>query len=266
MDFGYTVQNFFTNKDFLDGDKIVGKIFHPMQIIFSAIIFGAIIFFAILLKKKYDESKYKKILTVIWICMVVFEILIVAWETFSAKEIAFDVKGGLSLYPCSIILYALPFAIWGKGNVRNAACGYTCTLGMMGALINSFYPANVLSSYSVLSFAGLHTVFYHAALLFCALTMLLTGYHSYGMAKKWYQLFIPCIPSLIISIPANIVNYTCEADYMWFRWETSYLPQIFGNTPKPIITVILYLLYIFVPTLFYLPMFIKHKRKEKEQA
>ena len=268
MDFLYTLQNFFTHKDFLDGEKLVGKMFTPVHFIVAAIVLFAVIALSILLKKKYDEKRYKKILTVIWICMVVFEIVKILWETFTGKQVSFEIKGNIPLYPCSIIMYALPFAIWGKGIVKNAACGYVCTLGLLGATINFFYPATILYNYSAISFAGFHTLFYHGAMLFCAITMLLTGYHSYAGAKKWYDLIVPSIPSLIVSIPANIINYTIDADYMWFRGTSLFLPAIFGDTPKPIVTIIIYVLYIVVPALFYLPMFIKNNinKKEKEQA
>ena len=34
-------------------------------------------------------------------------------------------------------------------------------------LYNFFYPANVLSNYSCLSFAGAHTMLFHGTMMFC---------------------------------------------------------------------------------------------------
>ena len=39
------------------------------------------------------------------------------------------------------------------------------------------------------------------------------------------------------------------------------LPAIFGGVSDPVTTVIIYLLYIFVPAMFYLPGFIAQRRK-----
>ena len=239
MDLGYTLQNFFTHKDYLDKDRLVGTMFETGHFIGAIIFLALVIGCIILVTKKCNEKQYKTILTVIWGCLVCFEFFKIMWETFSGKTVSFELGGNMPLYPCSIIMYALPFAIWGKKYVKMAACGYICTLGLLGATVNFFYPATVLPNYSILSFAGFHTMLYHGAMLFCALTMLTKGYHSYKEAKKWYELLIPSIPSLIVSIPANIINYSLEVDYMWFRGTSFFLPAIFGYNYKSTPTIML---------------------------
>lgn len=255
----YVLKNFFTHKDFLDRDMLIGTMFTPLQFVMSAIVLGLVIFFAILIKKKYSEKAFKRVLTIIWACLVAFEVIKITWETFSGREVRFEVFGDLPLYPCSIIMYALPFAIWGNEIMKKCACGYVCTLGLLGAMVNFFYPVTVLPNYSAISFAGFHTMLYHGAMLFCALAMIITGYHSYK-CEKWYELIFPSVASLIVSIPAVIIDYALEVDYMWFRGTSFFLPAIFGDTPKAVVTIIIYILYIVVPALFYLPSFIKNKK------
>ena len=164
----------------------------------------------------------------------------------------------------------MPFAIWGKGKVQFAACGYICTLGLLGACVNFFYPMTVLYRYSVISFSAMHSMIYHAVMLFTCLLMLISGYHRYTNVKGIVYLFLPCVPTLILSIPANIVNYTYSADYMFFRGTSAFLPAIFGEMEKIWITIIIYALYIIVPACFYLPSLLSQKIKrgniEKENA
>ena len=121
----------------------------------------------------------------------------------------------------------------------------------------------VLFRYSIISFSAMHSMMYHAVMLFTCLTMLLSGYHRYTNVKSLLDLFLPCIPTLIMSIPANIVNYTLNTDYMFFRGTTAFLPAIFGETKTIVITLIIYALYIIVPACFYLPSFISQKLKGK---
>jgi chromate transport protein ChrA len=128
--------------------------------------------------------------------------------------------------------------------------------------VNFFYPATILPNYSVISFAGFHTMFYHSTMLFIALTVILKGYNRYK-AEKWIDLLYPSVVSLVFSVPVVIIDYVLKADYMWFRWDSTFLPPIFGNTPKPVVTVIIYALYIIVPALFYLPSFIKNQISKK---
>lgn len=97
-------------------------------------------------------------------------------------------------------------------------------------------------------------------MLFTCLTMLLSKYHSYTRVNSAIDLFLPCVPTLILSIPANIVNL--NTDYMFFRGTTAFLPAIFGGLDTVLITLILYVLYITVPACFYLPSFISKKVKQ----
>ena len=105
----------------------------------------------------------------------------------------------------------------------------------------------------------------HSVMLFTAMVMLLSGYHRYTRVTEVWQLFIPCIPSLILSIPANIVNYTFNADYMFFRGTSAFLPAIFGDMKKIWVTIIIYALYIIVPACFYLPSFIAQMKLRKQE-
>lgn len=260
-DFHYLIENFFTNKDFLvPADQIPGTLFTPLHFLFAGVLLCIIVCSAVYVSRR--KQLIRPVFTVLLITLVVFEAIIVAWESLSGAVVGLDLQNSLSLYPCSIFMYTMPFAIWGKGTAKRIACGSICTLGLLGASVNFFYPAIQLSSYSCISFPGIHTFFYHGTMLFTCLVMLMSNYHRYTGVQHWWELFYPCIPSLIVSIPANIINYSpIDADYMFFRGHFPLLAAIFGDTPEIVITLVLYGLYIFVPTLFYLPSYIHGKRK-----
>ena len=261
------VRNFFTHKDFLPGaDKLPGTLFTPLHFA-VALLFIALAAIACAVCKKLDESKLKKVFAVLWAFLVLFEITKIVWESVSGKVVAVELGGILPLYPCSIFMYAMPFAIWGKGVARKAACGYVCTLGLLGGLINFVYPANVLSNYSCISFAGFHTLTYHSAMVFCAITMLLSGYHSYTDAKKFEDLLVPAIPCLIMSVPANLVNFSpINSDYMFFRLRSFFFAPIGAALPDILCVLIVYCLYFLIHALPYIPFYIKNKRKMKSEV
>ena len=256
----YVLKNFFTHKDFLDREMLIGTLFTPMHFVVAAIWLGLVIVLAVQLSKKGSDTTVKRTFTILWAILVVWEITKILWETYSGPIVSFEIYGMLPLYPCSIIMYALPFAIWGNEIMKKCAYGYICTLGLLGATINFFYPATILPNYSIISFAGFHTMFYHGTMLFIALVVILKKYNTYK-AEKWLDLLYPSVASLIVSIPAVIIDYALEVDYMWFRGTSMFLPAIFGNMPKIFVTLIIYALYIIVPALFYLPSFIKKSRK-----
>ncbi len=267
--FGYLIENFFTHKDKLaPASELPGTMFTPLHFTVAGVLLALVILCAVLIHKK--DKLIKPTFIVIWATVTVLEVVKIVWESTTGNAVRLEVTGILPLYPCSIYMYAMPFAIWGKGRVKQAACGYVCTLGLLGALVNFFYPMTVLFRYSIISFSAMHSMIYHAIMLFTCLTMLLSGYHRYTRVTGVWEPFLPCIPSLILSIPANIVNYTCQADYMFFRGTSAFLPAIFGGTPTVCITLIIYALYILVPACFYLPSLIvqkvrqaKHRSKEK---
>ena len=261
---GELLQNFFTHKDFLPGaDKLPGTLFTPLHFA-AALLFVTLVFIACAACKRAEEQKLKWIFTVLWAVLVISEIAKIAWESLCGNVVSVELGGILPLYPCSIFMYAMPFAIWGKGIVRKAACGYVCTLGLLGGVINFVYPANVLSNYSCLSFAGCHTLVYHSTMVFCAITMLLSGYHTYKDVRRLKELLIPAIPCLIVSIPANIVNFSpINADYMFFKLQSFFFAPIGAALPKPLCALIVYLLYLLIHALPYIPFYVKNNKKVK---
>ncbi len=253
--------NFFTHKDFLPAaDHIPGTLFTPLHFVFSAICIALVAICCLIVSKK-KESTIRRVFTVIWILTAILEITKIVWETYSGKTINFEWGGILPLYPCSIFMYAMPFAVWGHGYVRQAACGYVCSLGLLGGAINFVYPANILGNYSCLSFAGFHTFFYHGAIVFCAITMLLSRYHSYTVPKRWWGLLLPSAPFLIVSLMANLVNFSpVDSDYMFFKLESFIFAPIGAATPDGVAVILVYTAYLIIHALPYLPFYLTNRR------
>ena len=261
------IENFFTHKDFLPpASQIPGTMFTPMQLGASAFNI-AIIALCCLWMRKRQEKTVKTVYGVLWALCVVLEIAKILWETYSGKMVRFEVTGVLPLYPCSIFMYAMPLAIWGKGWVRTAGCGYVCSLGLLGGMVNFVYPATVMNNYSCLSFAGWHTQFYHGVLVFCALSMLLSGYHSYQGITKPIQLLIPAVPALAVSVIANVVNFSpLNTDYMFFKLSSFFFAPIGAATPDWLSVIMVYGLYLLIHALPYLPSYLTNRMHSKQKA
>ena len=257
-DIQYVIHNFFTHKDFLAAPELIpGTLFTPLHFIFETILVLFIIFSAIYVAR--HKNLIRPVFIGIWVTTLIWEVVIIAWDSLACRNPGLDIRANLSLYPCSIFMIALPLVIWGKGLWKQAACGYLFTLGFLGALINFLYPFSKLLDYSCLSFIAFHTFFYHGSMLFVYLVMLLSGMHNYRNVTDWQSLFIPSLISVLFSIPANLVNYTLDADYMYFRGKLFLVNMVFGSTPEATITAVLYVLYILVPALFYLPSYLQHR-------
>ncbi len=263
----FLIENFFTHKDFLPpANQIPGTMFTPLHFVFSAICIALVIIGAILISKR-SERTIRTVFAVLWGLLVVLEASKIVWETYSGASVNFEWGGILPLYPCSIFMYAMPFAIWGRDRVRYAACGYVCSLGFLGGAINFVYPANILSNYSCISFAGFHTFFYHGSLVLCTLVMLLSGYHSYKKVKHAWELLLPAVPFLAVSVIANLVNFSkIDSDYMFFKLESFIFAPLGAATPDWLAVIIVYFAYLLIHALPYLPFFVLQKRRLRNRA
>lgn len=263
--FSDLIKNFFLHKDFLPAKEMIpGTLFTPLHFIFSACLAVLLITLGLHIAKK-SERNIRTLFIIIWVAMVVLEATKILWETYTGHTVRFEWGGILPLYPCSIFMYALPFAIWGKGLVRRAACGYVCSLGLLGAAINFVYPANILSNYSCISFAGFHTFFYHGMMLMCALIMLRSGYHSYRHVTKWHHLLLPSMPFLAVSVIANTVNFSrIDSDYMFFKLESFIFAPLGQATADWLAVIIVYVAYLLIHALPYLPSFLSNRNKEQK--
>lgn len=264
MSYSYLIKNFFTNKDFLlPASQIPGTLFTPLHFLFSSFLLVIVVSAAIYIGT--HKKLIKPVFIALWLFLLVFEVVIITWESLSAKEPGFDLQTNLSLYPCSLFLYTMPFIIWGKGDVKKSACGYLCTLGLVGAAINFIYPGKRLAFYSCISFVGFHTFLFHGGMLFACMVLLISGIHRYTGVKRFRELILPCIPTLLLSIPANIINFSpVNADYMFFKGEFPPFDVMCKNMNTVQTVLFLYLLYIVLPALFYLPSYLRGKFKTEK--
>ncbi|MBQ8345858.1 MAG: YwaF family protein [Clostridia bacterium] len=258
---------FFTHKDFLPPpEEIPGTLFTPLHFVFSGLLLVLLIVTAIRLSKA-KERTIRICFAVIWGTLVVLEITKIVWETCTGATVNFEWGGILPLYPCSIFMYAMPLAIFGRGKIRYMGCGYVCSLGLLGGAINFIYPANILNRYSCISFAGFHTFLYHGAIVFCAIVMLLSGYHSYKLAKKPLDLLLPAVPALCVSVVANGVNFSSVgSDYMFFKLSSFFFAPIGAALPVAASVLIVYAIYLLIHALPYLPYYLINRKKAKQIA
>ncbi len=255
------LKQFFTHKDFLPPPEIwPGTLFTPLQIVFCALVAVFIVWASKRCAQKSAKTR-KTVFCVLWLIMLISEPAVVLWEANTGKQFYIDWTSALSLWPCSIFLYAAPFAIFGKGKAQQAAYGYICTLGLLGGTVNFVYPATYLSRYSCLSMAGFRTIFYHGAMVFTALTMLLSGEHSFQGVTRWQQLLLPAVPALATAVVANIANAAIPgADYMFFRMDSFFFAPVGRVLPGWLCALLVAAIYLIIHAGPYLPSYLANRK------
>ena len=198
---------FFTTNDLLGRVGPFNKVVdYTIWYIALAVLTVALIWY---LNKKENSKLVKYCLIACWGIAVGVDI---AKIIVSVSTGGFVITGSLPLYICSIFMYAMPFAIWGKGRIKDIGCTYVCTIGLFGAIMNYVIPS-VTYDYSLLSFWGAHTTIYHSMLLVAPFVMLCTGYTKLSFKNLgWTFLGFVCL-----TIGVVVIDYIIEADYMYFR-------------------------------------------------
>lgn len=218
----YTGYGFFESKHALTnyhGEDL----YAPVHFIVMGLILALIIVSCILLRKTPHE-KITKAIKIFAIIAPILEIGKILWETH------FDLKygqginwGGLMpFYTCSMLMFVLPFAAYGKGKVKKYALSFFTSIGIVAGMSN-FVMLNVLRYFPMFTLSALYSVYYHAALVFLGLFFMTSGYYRPTFKDIFYAV-IPVIAFAVIVVPVNFIIYYNTGD----KW-VDYLFLMHGN-------------------------------------
>ena len=212
--------NWFTTKDLFNrSGPFTVCADYIVWYILAAIVSVAGIYF---LCKRKNERATKIVLMVLWAVTVALDVTKLIVNICGG----FNIRSGLPLYICSLFMYVMPFAIWGRGVFKRIGCAIVCSLGLFGAIGNYVVPS-VIVSYSLFSFFGFHTTLFHTILVAAPLIMLCTGYYRFKFKDYgWTYLGF-----FVLTIPALIFNFIAKTDYMYL-FEGNYLPLLDGVAAK----------------------------------
>lgn len=222
-------------------------IFNTAHIIFIVFTIISIPLLAYFLRKT-DHKKIKKYLIIYWITATVLEVFKIAWETVQIGRMNWG--GLLPLYLCSIPLYIMPLAIWGKGKVKHSVLAFISTFAIIGGIANTVMPT-ILNDYPLFtSFAGTHSMVFHYFMIFTGVFLWTSGYYK----PKVSDIFWAWLPLAIFSVPVIILNYTFGWDYMFYSGGFFPFSVLSNLMPKPVWTIFLFFGYMAVGgLLFYGP-------------
>lgn len=126
----------------------------------------------------------------------------------------FNYGGLLPLYLCSMFIYALPIAAFGRGKVKQASLGFLASLGIVGGLSNLIFT-QMLIYYPFFHFSTFVSIIFHFLMAFTGFLIVITNCIKFD--KKDY--YLSFIPTLIFSLFVIPIAYTLQAkgiynDYM----------------------------------------------------
>lgn len=234
FDYKYNIQNF------------TSDLFSVPHIIFIILAFIAVPTVSILLRK-ISHKKIDVFLKVFSIILVVLEITKITWESYwdISTGRGFNTGGILPLYTCSLFIYTLLFAAWGKGKAKDYSLAFITTISLISGAIG-IVQCNGLNYYPFWTFGAFYSMFFHLSMFATGVFLLFTGYKK----LNWFDMIKAWIPMAILSIIASPVNYQYGADYMQI-YEGSGIPlfstladELAAANLRPLFTIIMLVTYI----------------------
>ena len=237
--------NFFEYKSHLEGYH--GQDYMSTgQFIFLAIATIGIILACVFLRKA-SHNKIDIFLKIMAIIIPLLEITKIIIESyFDIKEnVSFNFSGLLPLYTCSLFIYTLPIAAFGKGKAKECCLSFLTTLGIFAGLTN-FFMASILLTYPFFNFHTFVSLNFHFWMVFTGIYLISSKYY----VPNWKDIKVGFIPVVLLSILVIPFDYIFEFDYMFYRtgWGTpgfiSNLARFFGDKGlRFIYTIIVFIAY-----------------------
>lgn len=155
-------------------------------------------------------------------------------------------KNGLPIYFCSLFLYSSVFAVFSK----KPAVKLIGNSSLMGGVVAGFFGilySPALKYYPVYHYLGMHTLIFHAVMIYSGILVLITGHYI----PKIKDIFYSTVLLLSLTVIAIIVNKLADANYMFLEVPLAGAPtyivvQIFGNN---LYTPVVILAQLFLPFL-----------------
>ena len=185
-----------------------------MRYVFLVFCFASIPALIFLLRNT-KHTTVTKVLRFLAIFMIVLEVAKVSWESYWDIKTGqgFNAGGILPFDTCSLFLYMLPLAAWGKGKVRTCALGWLSTLGLVGGVSNVLF-LQALKYYPFWTFGAMFSMVYHYLMVFVALWIVATRYLVFKPVTMFYAFF----PHLLFSVLVIALDYHFGWDYMLYRF------------------------------------------------
>ena len=203
MDYG-----FFDHKLFIKGFS--SDLFCTAHIAYIVLVYVGATAVSFLLRRTRHE-KITVFLRVLSVVMAVLETTKITWESYYDVKYGdgFNAGGILPIYTCSLFIYTLLVAAWGRGKAREVALSFIATVGTLYGAVGVIY-CNGLNFYPFWTFGAFYSLIFHSTMFSTGVFLLITGYKK----LTWRDVFLPMIPILMLSAVAIPVNHFLGSDYM----------------------------------------------------
>lgn len=163
------------------------------------------------LLRKTERRNIDVLLKVLFFFTAVLEIVKISWESYYdiTEGRGFNAVGLLPIYTCSLYIYTMGFAAFGRGRVKKIALAFLTTIGLLYGGIGVVY-CNGLNFYPFWTFGAFYSLYFHSAMFVTGVFLLMTQYFE----LHWSDALWAMIPVVLLCLAAIPVNHALGSDYM----------------------------------------------------
>ena len=218
--------------------------------IISSIIFILVVVISVCLTVKMSEYAINKLIRVFAIIFALLEIGKIIYN-FSYGYTYVDAWVPLSY--CSIFIYSLLLAGFGKGKIRTV--GYTfLAVAIYAGLFFMIFPTTSLMLHPIYHFLSVYSLLYHSSMIFVGTLVIIKGFvKPNGTNFLYYVLYL-----LIFSVISIIINSICGSNLMFYTQPYNMPIEMVVSIYK--LSPVLYTAFIFIAyTALYLLFILTYK-------
>ena len=173
---------------------------------------------------KDQSMKVLKIIAIITVCLEVIK------DIYQIITFGFSgIEHYLPLYFCSIFLFAICMASFGKGEIKDLGLNFLSTAGILAGLCYLVFPNTSLRTYPVFHFIAMHSFTFHGFMIYSGILILIKGLYTPKLKDMWkYFVFVTAI--CLITLGVNLIsgkNFMFVSEPVEF-WPC---PQIYEISP-----------------------------------
>ncbi|MGM9665513.1 MAG: hypothetical protein ACI3XX_03125 [Eubacteriales bacterium] len=231
---------------------------HIISLIICIIAIGVALYFA----RNISDSALKKLTRIFAYVFTAMEIIKIIYKFSYGYTEQLDFWFPLSF--CSLFIYALWMAGFGKGLIYKLGVSFIVGGCFMGGASFLVVPATSLMDYPIYHYLSIHSMLFHSCMVFMAILYIRKRYMD--VTLKNYRYYAPFVASAcILSI---ILNLIFNANLMIMRNPVNipigFINDIYEACP-PVFTVFAFLAYIIIPyvvaiAVYRISLLIKNKK------
>ncbi|HOD61380.1 MAG TPA: YwaF family protein [Bacilli bacterium] len=128
----------------------------------------------LLITHKFSKEKIEKMIKIIFWIVLILEILKIVWNL--TIRIGTTLSDWIPLYYCSLFIYGLGLAGYGKGRWKRLGESWIFYGQIIAGIAFVCYPSTALLIHPLLHVLTFHSLIYHSLAIFVGLIIAITGY------------------------------------------------------------------------------------------